>query len=52
MELVLDLGCFDHSVGGHCEGLVYRPDGVPVKALHPRNGWVRLTGPGRPARTT
>ncbi|GAB6902961.1 alpha-mannosidase [Kineosporia succinea] len=46
VELVLDLGWFDHSVGGHCEGLVFRPDGVPVKALHPRNGWVRLTGPG------
>jgi len=46
VELVLDLGWFDHSVGGHCEGLAYRPDGVPVKALHPRNGWVRLTGPG------
>ncbi|TDC65326.1 alpha-mannosidase [Micromonospora sp. KC207] len=46
VELVLDLGWFDHSVGGHCEGLVYRPDGMPVKALHPRNGWVRLTGPG------
>jgi len=46
VELVLDLGWFDHSVGGHCEGLVYRPDGLAVKALHPRNGWVRLTGPG------
>jgi len=46
IELLLDLGWFDHSVGGHCEGLAYRPDGVPVKALHPRNGWVRLTGPG------
>ncbi|WP_045747169.1 alpha-mannosidase [Actinoplanes rectilineatus] len=46
VELVLDLGWFDHSVGGHAEGLAYRPDGVPVKALHPRNGWVRLTGPG------
>ncbi|UNX54917.1 glycosyl hydrolase-related protein [Georgenia sp. TF02-10] len=46
VELVLDLGWFDHSVGGHVEGLVYRPDGTVVKALHPRNGWVRLTGPG------
>jgi len=46
VELVLDLGWFDHSVGGHCEGLVFRPDAVAVKALHPRNGWVRLTGPG------
>lgn len=46
VELVLDLGWFDHSVGGHAEGLAYRPDGVAVKALHPRNGWVRLTGPG------
>lgn len=49
-ELVLDLGWFDHSVGGHVEGLVFRPDGTVVKALHPRNGWVRLTGPGAPDR--
>lgn len=46
VELYCDLGWADHSVGGQCEGLVYRPDGSIVKALHPRNGWVRLVGPG------
>ncbi|WP_129788578.1 alpha-mannosidase [Promicromonospora panici] len=46
VELVLDLGWFDHSVGGHVEGMVYRADGTAIKGLHPRNGWVRLAGPG------
>jgi alpha-mannosidase len=46
VELVLDLGWFDHSVGGHVEGMVYRGDGTAIKGLHPRNGWVRLAGPG------
>jgi len=46
LELVMDLGWFDHSVGGHVEGLVFRPDGRVLKALHPRNGWARLRGPG------
>jgi alpha-mannosidase len=46
VELVLDLGWEDHSVGGHCEGLIYRPDATVVKGLHPRAGWLRLRGPG------
>ncbi|NEE02639.1 alpha-mannosidase [Phytoactinopolyspora halotolerans] len=46
VELVLDLGWEDHSVGGHCEGLAYRPDGTVIKGLHPRGGWLRLHGPG------
>lgn len=51
LELVLDLGWFDHSVGGHCEALVLTPDGHAVKGLHPRSRWVRLRdehgrGPG------
>ncbi|WP_431836638.1 alpha-mannosidase [Cellulomonas sp. Y8] len=46
VELVLDLGWFPHSVGGHCEALVVDPAGRTVKALHPRNTWVRLRGPG------
>lgn len=41
-ELVIDLGWYDHSVGGHIEGLVYRPDGTVIKAIHPRNSWVPL----------
>lgn len=48
IELVLDLGWEPHSVGGHGEALVHRPDGTAVKALHPLHGWVRLRGPGAP----
>ncbi|MEV7090785.1 glycoside hydrolase family 38 C-terminal domain-containing protein [Streptomyces sp. NPDC093085] len=46
VELVLDLGWFDHSVGGHCEGLVFAPDGRVVKGLHPRQSSVRLREAG------
>lgn len=49
VELCLDLGWEPHSVGGHGEALVHRPDGSVVKALHPRHGWLRLRGPGAPA---
>lgn len=48
VELTLDLGWYDHSVGGHIEGMVYRPDGTVVKAVHPRAYWVRIvTSDGR-----
>ncbi|CAM3473519.1 alpha-mannosidase [Isoptericola cucumis] len=50
VELCVDLGWEDHSVGGHGEALVHRPDGSLVKALHPRHGWLRLRGPGAPER--
>ncbi|WP_433510483.1 alpha-mannosidase [Nonomuraea sp. CA-143628] len=46
VDLVLDLGWFDHSVGGHCEGLVFTPDGTIVKGLHPRQSTIRLRGDG------
>ncbi|TCO53739.1 glycoside hydrolase family 38 C-terminal domain-containing protein [Actinocrispum wychmicini] len=42
VELVIDLGFDDRMVGFQCEGLVYRPDGTPVKGLNPRNMWLRL----------
>ena len=42
LDLVLDLGWFDHSVGGHCEGLVFAPDGTIVKGLHPRQSAIRF----------
>lgn len=42
VELMLDLGWYDHSPGGHIEGMVYRSDGTIVKAVHPKNFWVRL----------
>ena len=40
LELILDLGWYEHSCGGHIEGLVYRPDGTAIKAVHPLNYWV------------
>ena len=44
VEAVIDLG-FDRQMPGfQCEGLVYRPDGEAVKALNPRNDWVRIGG--------
>jgi alpha-mannosidase len=45
VEMVADLG-FDHTTPGfQCEGLVYRPDGSPVKGIHPDNRWVRIGTP-------
>ena len=39
VEAVIDLG-FDPAMPGfQAEGLVYRPDGDPVKAVNPRNAW-------------
>ncbi|GAA2029279.1 glycoside hydrolase family 38 C-terminal domain-containing protein [Pseudokineococcus marinus] len=43
VELVVDLGWRGASPGFQAEGLVYRPDGTPVKGLNPRNGWVPVT---------
>lgn len=48
LELVIDFGWADHSVGFQCEGLVYRPDGTIVKALNPRTRWVRLSEIAQP----
>ncbi|KIF77661.1 alpha-mannosidase [Streptomyces sp. 150FB] len=45
VEAVLDLGFNEASPGFQCEGLVYRPDGSPVKGLNPRNQWVRVGAP-------
>ena len=45
VEALIDLG-FDRNMPGfQCEGLVYRPDGSPVKGLNPRNQWVRIGAP-------
>lgn len=46
VELTMDLGWEPHSVGGHGEALAHRPDGTPIKALHPQHGYLRLRGPG------
>ncbi|WP_431997742.1 alpha-mannosidase [Streptomyces fungicidicus] len=45
VEAVLDLGFDENMPGFQCEGLVYRPDGTPVKGLNPRNQWVRIGAP-------
>ncbi|MFQ6193450.1 alpha-mannosidase [Streptomyces sp. NPDC000405] len=42
VEALLDLGFDENMTGFQCEGLVYRPDGSPVKGLNPRNQWVRI----------
>ncbi|MFF7341884.1 alpha-mannosidase [Streptomyces sp. NPDC008163] len=43
VEAVLDLGFGATQPGFSAEGLVYRPDGSPVKALNPRNAWLPVT---------
>ncbi|MFE3080291.1 alpha-mannosidase [Nocardia tengchongensis] len=47
VEAIIDLGFDANQTGFQCEGLVYRPDGSPVKGLHPRNQWVRVAAPAR-----
>jgi alpha-mannosidase len=42
VEAVMDLGFDINMPGFQCEGLVYLPDGTPVKSLNPRNQWVRI----------
>jgi alpha-mannosidase len=43
VELRLDLGFTGAGAGFQAEGLVYRHDGTPVKAINPRTPWVRIT---------
>lgn len=47
VEAIIDLGFDANQTGFQCEGLVYRPDGTPMKGLHPRNQWVRIAAPAR-----
>lgn len=42
VEAVIDLGFDVDRTGFQSEGLVYLPDGTPVKSLNPRNQWVRI----------
>ncbi|RPK36121.1 glycoside hydrolase family 38 C-terminal domain-containing protein [Streptomyces sp. ADI93-02] len=42
VEAVLDLGFGATQPGFSAEGLVYRADGTPVKALNPRNTWLLI----------
>ncbi|MEV0095019.1 glycoside hydrolase family 38 C-terminal domain-containing protein [Streptomyces sp. NPDC050738] len=45
VEAVLDLGFDERMPGFQCEALVYTPDGTPLKAINPRNQWVRVGDP-------
>ncbi|MFE9580019.1 alpha-mannosidase [Nocardia sp. NPDC006044] len=45
VEAIIDIGFDPNMTGFQCEGLVYRPDGSPVKGLHPRSQWVRVAKP-------
>jgi alpha-mannosidase len=47
VEAVVDLGFDVNMPGFQCEGLVYLPDGTPVKSLNPRNQWVRIAESAR-----
>ena len=42
VEAVLDLGFDATKAGFAAEGLAYRADGSPVKALNPRNAWLAV----------
>lgn len=49
VELVVDLGFTAGQVGFQAEGLVWATDGTILKAIEPRNGYVRLRlAPGQP----
>ncbi|MDH6132057.1 alpha-mannosidase [Kitasatospora sp. MAA4] len=45
VEALIDLGFDKNMPGFQCEGLVYRPDGTPVKGINPCNQWVRIAAP-------
>ncbi|KRF26421.1 glycoside hydrolase family 38 C-terminal domain-containing protein [Phycicoccus sp. Soil803] len=47
VEAVVDLGFDVAEPGFQCEGLVYRPDGSPVKAVNPRNHWALVAAPAQ-----
>ena len=45
VEAVVDLGFNDRSPGFQAEGLAYGTDGVPIKAVQPRNNWLPVPVP-------
>ncbi|MGH3756187.1 alpha-mannosidase [Actinophytocola sp.] len=45
VEALIDLGFDGTRPGFQCEGLVYRPDGSPVKGIGPMSTWVRIGAP-------
>ena len=40
VEATIDIGFSDRGPGFQAEGLVFTPDGTPVKAVQPMNNWV------------
>ncbi len=42
VEAVIDIGFDKNMPGFQCEGLLYRPDGSPVKSVNPRNRTVTI----------
>lgn len=47
IELDIDLGWHSDFAGGRIEGMVFRPDGTVIKAVHTLNAWVPLIGSAR-----
>lgn len=45
VEALVDLGFTAALTGFQAEGLVYRRDGIPVKALNPASPWIRIGDP-------
>jgi alpha-mannosidase len=43
VEAVVDVGFDVRRTGFHAEGLVYSPDGKPIKGLNPRTQWVPIS---------
>lgn len=51
LELVFDLGWFDHSPGFQAEGIVRDEMGRAVKAINPKNQWIPVKQPKQEAQT-
>lgn len=47
VEVLVDLGFRTGGPGFEAEGLVYTPDGVPLKGIEPRNLYVPVADPAR-----
>jgi alpha-mannosidase len=50
VEATINLGFSERGPGFQAEGLVFTPDGKPVKAVQPRNNWAPVV-PGTPGGT-
>ncbi len=53
VEAVIDLGFTSSQPGFQAEGLLYDWEGLPLKGIHPRNRWFKVTGAataGQPVR--